>query len=449
MSFQNWDLLIYRNEGNLGNTLQTYGLSLFTGPTRGIWYDNIFNNENETLLCNGWFQSPYQKINPSTKVIFAGIHITDLPGYDNSATMTWLKNSRNNRIGARDPATANFLNKAGFKAVFIGCSSLLLPSYDGPREGVVYADWTDTPGEVTHKISESLPWDCKWMEVERILNIYKKAKTVYTGRLHAALPCLALGTPVCIRKNSDTSRFSILEALGVSFNKICKVNVEPFRKRFKSFVEEESGRQIKLGSPCMPVVQCQIAGDTFENRYPSLFRIIKEKVPAPLKILCFGCSVGNECLDIQKIYPSATITGIESCENRLTEARKKTSQNINFYRTIPEARIDKYDLILAMSVFCRCSNSSPETTSATGYDFMDFTEGVKRLDGFLRGNGNLAIFNSNFSFFDTEIARKYETLATADVEENVAKFNLKNKRSLGRDDRKPFVPFLFIKRKTS
>jgi exopolysaccharide biosynthesis predicted pyruvyltransferase EpsI len=47
-----------------------------------------------------------------------------------------------------------------------------------------------------------------------ILNKYKSAKCVITSRLHAALPCLALGTPVLlINTQPDQYRFEGLKEL--------------------------------------------------------------------------------------------------------------------------------------------------------------------------------------------------------------------------------------------
>ena len=55
-------LIRYRNEGNLGNAIQTYGLMQLVTPDFWVWYDNISFQGDGVLICNGWFESLYQKI---------------------------------------------------------------------------------------------------------------------------------------------------------------------------------------------------------------------------------------------------------------------------------------------------------------------------------------------------------------------------------------------------
>jgi hypothetical protein len=48
------------------------------------------------------------------------------------------------------------------------------------------------------KENSKLSWETRFKNVESLLNTYQSSKLVITSRLHCALPCLALGTPVLL-----------------------------------------------------------------------------------------------------------------------------------------------------------------------------------------------------------------------------------------------------------
>ena len=242
---------MYRKEGNLGNTVQTVGLSTVIGPSRGIWYDSISNSTDELLICNGWFQSSYQKIDKGTSAVFAGVHITDTAGYDSSDTVEWMRRS-GMTIGARDPGTASYLSSLGIRAELVGCASLLLPRYDGPRSGDVYVDYTNMESQATHFIPEDISWSQRWALATKALELYRTAKCVFTSRLHVALPCIAMGTPILINPNVDRRRFSILDHLGVKYGKAVEVDSGRIKLTFLNFLGSQLGRTLTQGAATMP-----------------------------------------------------------------------------------------------------------------------------------------------------------------------------------------------------
>lgn len=247
-----YNLLYYPENGNIGNTVQTLSLSGLIKPSTRISYKDIKNNDDELLICNGWFQSLYQKIDLKTKAIFAGIHLTDWNGYDNLLFIEWIKQSKK-IIGARDPDTAIYLNSIGIKAEFIGCSSLLFSRYDGPRNDVIFVDYNNP--SLTHNITEPITFEEDWKRTIDLLNKYKTARAVYTTRLHVVLPCLAFGTPVCIIPNNDKRRFSILDYLGVKYNELFQMDVTKLAKIYKSFIDTELGIVTNFGEPVMPEIK--------------------------------------------------------------------------------------------------------------------------------------------------------------------------------------------------
>ena len=112
-------------------------------------------------------------------------------------------------VGARDPATLRLLNAKGIDAYHSGCLSLTLPGSAVPRGDRVVA--CDLPAEllaalasrtrkppltVSHVQPAAGAHAARMNRAEALLDCYAGAKAVVTSRLHCALPCLALGTPV-------------------------------------------------------------------------------------------------------------------------------------------------------------------------------------------------------------------------------------------------------------
>src|SRR5690606_18727181 len=102
-----------------------------------------------------------------------------------------------------------------------------------------------------HKLSGKHSEEQRFKEAERFLNIFSKAKLVITSRIHCALPCLALGTPVIFinygfSNNSDQSRFKGITDL---FNTI---NIDPQGNISSNFGFKEGDlihENIKLQNP--------------------------------------------------------------------------------------------------------------------------------------------------------------------------------------------------------
>src|SRR5690606_7942285 len=156
-------------------------------------------------------------------------------------------------IGCRDQFTADTLNEKGIKAYFTGCLTLTLdsykvkdserndkiyivdPLYSYPRPEKVFYNTKQTvkniingkafqlgkknkhlknfiSEEVLRKaeyIIQELPSNIytdaqKFQMAENLLNKYARAKLVITSRIHCALPCLALGTPVIFVNGFDS-----------------------------------------------------------------------------------------------------------------------------------------------------------------------------------------------------------------------------------------------------
>lgn len=112
-------------------------------------------------------------------------------------------------VGARDTATLELLQSHDISAWYSGCLTLTLPRYEGKRLDRIIAcdlpdvivkalrDRTRTPIEcVSHAHTDLQDHAARRAKACHLLSLYASAQAVVTSRVHCALPCLALGTPV-------------------------------------------------------------------------------------------------------------------------------------------------------------------------------------------------------------------------------------------------------------
>lgn len=133
-------------------------------------------------------------------------------------------------IGCRDYYTQERLEERGIQNYFSGCVTLTLKKREikkPEREYIVLVGVGKAVEKAVQKQLEgtgidvkiiaptrkepstNLTWEERKAEVESMLDLYQNAKCVLTFRLHCALPCLALETPVLlVRPNFNSVRFT-------------------------------------------------------------------------------------------------------------------------------------------------------------------------------------------------------------------------------------------------
>lgn len=225
-----------------------------------------YTGELSQIILNGWFTHHPETWVPSAQLqpLFISLHI------NSSAADRMLSESgiaylrQHEPIGCRDHYTVRLLESKGIKAYFSGCLTLTLDSYakkdskvDGeiyivdplyglpnkdrifnnPKsfiKGVITGDIfkTNSASEFMKTIfSQSLLDKAKYIKqelpkekytedekfeiAEDLLKKYSTAKLVITSRIHCALPCLALGTPV-IYLNGFEKEFDACRMEGLS-----------------------------------------------------------------------------------------------------------------------------------------------------------------------------------------------------------------------------------------
>jgi hypothetical protein len=214
-----------------------------------------YKGEKVKLIMNGWFTHNIHNWIPSEDIspIFVSFHInnTAAPAMLSEKGIAYLK--KHEPIGCRDQFTVDTLKAKGIEAYFTGCLTLTLDSYkvdDSQRDDKVYivdplysyprpekifynAKATikniinGTAFQLNKKnkhlkkfidtqllesaifINQEPPSNTythgeKFEMAEDLLRKYAKAKLVITSRIHCALPCLAMGTPVIFVNGFDS-----------------------------------------------------------------------------------------------------------------------------------------------------------------------------------------------------------------------------------------------------
>lgn len=276
-------LLVYRevaNTFNVGDYIQSLAAQGFVGSNNVLINReeaSKYNDDEIKLIMNGWFT--HTKSNdwiPSNKIspLFISFHLNSsaLNTILNSTGKVYLK--KHQPIGCRDQYTAKILNENGIEAYFSGCLTLTLdrykvsgvdrkgiyivdPLYNYPNfnylknypRGVfrylangnifrlnkikkhmsgIFSEELLAHAEYVNQVisGKGMTHEQKFEIADSLLRKYSTAKLVITSRIHCALPCLAMGTPVIYINGfddfADTCRFDGILDL---FNRI-DINVK-------------------------------------------------------------------------------------------------------------------------------------------------------------------------------------------------------------------------------
>lgn len=225
-----YGLLICENTDNIGDDIQTFAQKRFL--PRVDYYidrenlDTFFPEKNVeepvAVIMNAWYM--YQKYNwpPSPYIypLLISMHISQKDYFGIGSKFLEGKGKEYLQefgpVGARDQSTLDLLCDKGIEAYLSGCLTLTI-KLDVPKKStnIVYLVDLDLKTETiirklfSNEAFETIHHAVKYYEekisneqrmerVEKLLEKYQNAKCVITSRLHCALPCLALGTPVLL-----------------------------------------------------------------------------------------------------------------------------------------------------------------------------------------------------------------------------------------------------------
>ncbi|MCR9192247.1 MAG: polysaccharide pyruvyl transferase family protein [Gammaproteobacteria bacterium] len=234
------------NVGDEIQSLATKKLLERLGHTVNLTIDreelNSFHAEEKVkLICNGWFMEQPEHWPPSDSIepLFISMHLSHES--DSAKFLTDKKllsyYKKFAPIGCRDYHTLRTLVKAGIPAYYSGCMTFTFENeYKERSNHIVFADpfyrlrplnYEKYIAEklipederknivwVTHKRqSRNLLQEERVRNTEELIKLYATAKLVITSRMHAALTCLALETPVIFvdsgyERKSSRNRFA-------------------------------------------------------------------------------------------------------------------------------------------------------------------------------------------------------------------------------------------------
>ena len=234
-----YGVIIYPNTFNLGDDIQSYADERFLPHTDYIIdrekLDSFYTNDGSkvAVIMGGWYLYDHLSWPPSPFIDACSISMHFDTFYSKTAGekitrnfvfedygATWFL--ENGPIGCRDHQTKSMLEKFGLPAYFSGCITLTINKFENVEKHNKIC-LVDLPNDVKNHIVKSSNYECvemthsvkmttlSWEQrkkiVERQLKFYQGASLVVTTRLHAALPCLALGTPVLfIKENWSLNR---------------------------------------------------------------------------------------------------------------------------------------------------------------------------------------------------------------------------------------------------
>lgn len=250
----------YSYSTNLGDEIQTLSATQFLPRVDHLierdrlhWYRE---SEPAFVIFNGWFiQQPFWPPPESLSPLFVSFHAARPEALISQTSASYFK--RHEPIGCRSMATVDAFRKFGVKAYFSGCLTLTLQRRDVESTDHTYVVDLDPvfedliPDVIRRnaiRISHEFPtaevpllqrarWNAaelslrgiqKWdrarpvlggtakklnevrhtfrsTKAQDLLATYSSAKLVLTSRLHCALPCLAMGTPVILLRQGIES----------------------------------------------------------------------------------------------------------------------------------------------------------------------------------------------------------------------------------------------------
>jgi hypothetical protein len=255
------------DEVNIGDYVQSIAARQFLPQVDTlVERDSIANYQGDRIrvIMKGWWHIYKGNAVPSKQIdpLYVSIHITN-PKEILPETLEHFK--QHEPIGCRDHATRDFLQGQGIDAYFSGCMTLTLgKTYAVPPEErtntIYYANFDRNvlvnyvkskifrsvgftlpqvrrrlknivdmffPDDAQcrhvyrdHSMPLSLSDDQRFTIADQFLRDYARAKLVVTTKIHCALPCAGMGTPVLLMMtNPKDARFGgikdLLNHLGV------------------------------------------------------------------------------------------------------------------------------------------------------------------------------------------------------------------------------------------
>lgn len=246
-----YGVIVCRQTDNIGDDIQSYAAARLL-PQVDYYIErehmDVFRpkeKEPVNAIINGWLMNNKLgwPISPCINPLYISMHFQEnddlLVGEDFLKGVGAEDLIEKGPVGARDTGTLHMLERNGIPGYFSGCVTLTLPQMPRHENEKPYVCLTDiseeaaayvrnqypeldfrtiehVPNKLPALVEKDAPWPERLKKVEELLEIYQNASAVITTRLHCAMPCLALGTPVLLLQDDvlfDPSRLDGLSEL--------------------------------------------------------------------------------------------------------------------------------------------------------------------------------------------------------------------------------------------
>lgn len=199
-------------------------------------YMSEYDGDDVKMIMNGWYMHEPKNWPPSKSItpLMISMHFSNHIQKNGIRPIDFILNEngieylRNNSpIGCRDLYMHKLLTKKKVPNYFSGCMTLTLPKKNlSKKDYICLVDMDDdiynylknNTNKKIIRIEHEKKWpsnyDDRVEEAKKLLVLYEEASCVITNRLHAALPNLALETPVLLIRNKfGDERFTGLKEL--------------------------------------------------------------------------------------------------------------------------------------------------------------------------------------------------------------------------------------------
>jgi len=228
-----YGVITHKTTLNIGDDIQTYAAVNLLPRVDYVLtresLDNFASNGNEpvgVLLGHWWLWSKWNW--PPAECVYPlpiGMHINEMDIYASGSPLQrdWLGGIGGDYlraygpVGCRDASTMELLEACGIEHYLSGCLTLTLPRQKKTDNAGAYACLVDLKPALEAKAREylkdtgleivnathvcdykntDLTFEQRMEKARELLTLYQNARIVLTSRLHAALPCLAMETPI-------------------------------------------------------------------------------------------------------------------------------------------------------------------------------------------------------------------------------------------------------------
>ena len=225
-----YGIITHPNSKNIGDDIQSLAAYRLVENVDFLLDRESLNkpisSERIKLINSGWFMENPENWPPADTIdpLFISMHIT----HNNDATKLMINRNhfdyykKHEPIGCRDHHTVRLFESIGVKAYYSGCLTLTLKNRlkkGDKTDEIILADPfnKNLPQKLRDKmldkfIPESIKKHVVFIEHSQndlskdmkkrlsdaadLLDRYSRAHLVVTSRIHVALPCIAVGTPV-------------------------------------------------------------------------------------------------------------------------------------------------------------------------------------------------------------------------------------------------------------